>query len=112
NWGGHKNPLAGNLLYVLASMTLGKAGRGSIGYQHGQHSRVGRDEDMLLLPWEKQLTPKWWAAVDYASGKSAFGAVSPGVAYTFSQNTSVILGYDFYPGDFKDTITVQVDINF
>jgi hypothetical protein len=68
---------------------------------------------MLLLAFERQLSKRWWGAVDYASGDSTFGAVSPGVAYTFSPNTSVILGYDFYNNsDFTDTITVQVDINF
>jgi hypothetical protein len=113
NWGGSDNPLAGNLLYAIASKIFPQAGRFSIGFQHGQESRVGDDNDMLLLAWEKQLSPKWWAAVDFASGDSAFGAISPGVAYTFAPNTSVIFGYDFYnSGDLKDTITVQVDINF
>lgn len=113
NWGGSDNPLAGNLLYGLASYTLPQAGRFSLGYQHGQKSRVGEDNNMLLLAWEKQLNPKWWAAIDYASGDSGFGAISPGVAYTFAPNTSVLFGYDFYNnGALKDTITVQVDINF
>jgi hypothetical protein len=114
NWGGHKNVLAGNLFYVLASETFEKLGRFSIGYQHGQNNRIGgEDPDMLLLAFEKQLTKRWWAAVDFASGDSTFGAVTPGVAYTFSPNTSVILGYDFYNNSaFVDTITVQVDINF
>jgi hypothetical protein len=113
NWGGKDNALAGNLLYAIASYTFPKAGRVSIGYQHADEDRVGDDENMLMLAWEKQLNPKWWAAIDYASGDSAFGAISPGVAYTFAPNTSVIFGYDFYNnGAFDDTVTVQVDINF
>jgi hypothetical protein len=35
------------------------------------------------------------------------------VAYTFAPNTSIIFGYDYYNNSaLKDTITVQVDINF
>jgi hypothetical protein len=113
NWGGSDNALAGNLLYAIAAYTFPQAGRVSIGYQRADEDRVGDDENMLLLAWEKQLSPKWWAAIDYASGDSAFGAISPGVAYTFAPNTSVLFGYDFYNNSaFDDTITVQVDINF
>jgi hypothetical protein len=112
NFGGRKNPLAGNLLYALGSKTF-KFGRLQLGYQHAAKHRVSEDENMVLASWDKQFNPKWWGAVDFASGKSAFGALTPGVAYTFSQNTSVIFGYDFYNNsDFEDTITVQVDINF
>jgi hypothetical protein len=113
NYGGSDNPLAGNLLYALVSKTFGKTGRFHIGYQHGQESRVGDDNDMILAAWDKQINPKLWAAIDFASGDSAFGAITPGVAWSFAQNTSVIFGYDFYNnGDFDDTVTIQVDINF
>jgi hypothetical protein len=115
NLGGKSNSLAGNLLYALVSKTLGKTGgRVHLGYQHGEKNRIGgRGEDMLLAAYEKQINPKWWAAIDFASGKSTFGALTPGVAYAFSQNTSVLFGYDFYNnGDLDNTVTVQVDINF
>jgi hypothetical protein len=114
NLGGSHNALAGNLLYALFSKTFGKTGRFHVGYQHGEKNRIGgRDPDMLLAGYDKQFTPKLWGAIDFASGKSTFGAVSPGVAYSFSQNTSVLFGYDFYNnGDLDDTFTVQVDINF
>lgn len=113
NFGGRANSLAGNLLYALASKTFGQTGRFHLGYQRGQRSRVGRDNDMLLLAWDKQINPKLWAAVDYASGDSGFGALSPGVAWSFAENTSVLFGYDFYNNNaFDDTITIQVDVNF
>jgi hypothetical protein len=114
NWGGKANSLAGNLWYALVSKNFGKTGRFHVGYQHGQKSRIGgRDEDMFLFGYDKQFTEKWGGAVDFASGKSTFGAVSPGVACSFAQNTSVLFGYDFYNnGDLDDTITIQVDINF
>jgi hypothetical protein len=112
NLGGKKNGLAGNLWYVLGSKTF-QFGRLHLGYQHGEKSRVGVDENMLLAAWDKQLNKKWWGAADYASGDSAFGALSFGAGYTFSENTSVVFGYDIYNnGAFEDTITVQVDINF
>jgi hypothetical protein len=113
NLGGRENVLAGNLLYALVSKTFGRSGRFHLGFQHGEENRVGGDNDMFLVGWEKQLNPRWWAAVDYASGDSQFGAISPGVAYTFREHTSVMLGYQFYNNDDRDdTITVQVDINF
>jgi hypothetical protein len=40
------------------------------------------------------LTDKWWAAIDYMGGKSAYGALSFGVAYTVSPNSSFIIGYN------------------
>lgn len=113
NFGGSDNPLAGNLLYALVSKTFGKAGRFHLGFQRAQESRVGDDNDMILAAWDKQINPKLWASIDYASGDSGFGALSPGVAYSFAQNTSVLFGYNFYnESAFDDTITVQVDINF
>ena len=113
NWGSSDNPFAGNLLYAIASYTFPQSGRFSIGYQHADEDRVGNDNNMLLLAWEKQLSERWWAAIDYASGDSGFGAISPGIAYTFAPNTSVLFGYNFYnTGALDDTVTVQVDINF
>jgi hypothetical protein len=113
NWGGSDNALAGNLLYALISKTFGRTGRFHLGFQYGDDSRVGDDNEMILLGWDKQINPKWWAAIDYASGDSGFGAISPGVGYAFAQNTSVVFGYDIYNNSgFDDTITIQVDINF
>jgi hypothetical protein len=113
NLGGSDNPLAGNFIYGLVSKTFGKTGRFHLGYQYGDEDRVGDDNGMFLAAWEKQLNPKWWVAIDYASGDSGFGAISPGFAYTFRENTSVLVGYDIYNnGDLDDTFTVQVDINF
>jgi hypothetical protein len=112
NFGGNKNALAGNLAYLLGSKTF-KFGRLQLGYQHADKDRVGTDQDMVLASWDRQFNKKWWGAVDYASGDSAFGALSAGFAYSFAENTSVIFGYDFYNNSaFTDTITIQVDINF
>ncbi|MHB1458065.1 MAG: hypothetical protein ACYC0V_14240, partial [Armatimonadota bacterium] len=62
---------------------------------------------------DKSLNDKVWAAVDYQSGKSAFGALSAGVAYNFTKTTSLIVGYDWYnDSNLADTFTAQLDINF
>jgi hypothetical protein len=112
NFGGSDNSLAGNLWYGLVSKTF-EFGRLHLGYQKADEDRVPEDDSMVMLGWDKQFTPKWWGCVDYASGDSAFGALSLGVAYSFASNTSVIFGYDFYNNnDIEDTITVQLDINF
>lgn len=69
----------------------------------------------LLLSYDKQISDKWWAAVDYQGGYNYFGALSFGVSYAFAPNTSVIFGYDIYtlPGTATggSTLTTQVDIN-
>lgn len=72
-------------------------------------------ENGILFGIDKSIG-KWWLGADYQSGKSYAGAASIGTSYSFSDNTSVLIGYDFWndpkligtPGAF----TVQVDINF
>jgi hypothetical protein len=104
-------PSVGNLLYVIASRIFRKAGRIHVGYQRGQRSRVGHDSDMLLLGWDRQVTPKWWVGIDYASGKSAYGALSPGFSYTINRRASVAIGYDFY-NDSRVNDTLQFDVTW
>lgn len=74
----------------------------------------------LLLSYDKQISDKWWAAIDYQGGYNYFGAVSFGVSYAFAPNVSVIFGYDMYTLPAKaagaivqggNTLTTQVDIN-
>ena len=114
NWGTKKGVTDFNMAYLLGSKTLGAA-RLTLGYCHGKQSTLGRDPDMLLAGVDGYLdqAKKWWGAVDYQSGRNAFGALSAGVAYSFAPNVSVIFGYDWMqaPG-LKDTVTTQLDINF
>jgi len=112
-----------DVFYALAARTLPGIGRISAGYFAGNRKALldgeGRpDEKGLLLSWDRTLTEisdRLWVSVDYQSGDSALGAVSFGASWAFAKNASVLLGYDVYNEERtggKDTVTLQVDINF
>ncbi|MEN6566385.1 MAG: hypothetical protein ABFC57_08790 [Veillonellales bacterium] len=71
----------------MASKTASDGIRYSIGYGAGREAVLGDDNKMVLASIDKQLNDKWWAAVDYQSGKSSLGALSFGVSYNFAPNT-------------------------
>jgi hypothetical protein len=103
-----------NMAYLLGAKTFEKV-RVTLGYCHGKEATLGVDPDMFLAGLDGYLTAdkKWWGAVDYQSGDNGFGALSFGASYAFSDNASVLIGYDMYNADgADDTITTQVDINF
>jgi len=111
-----------NIVYALAAKTLPVVGRISAGYFTG-NDKVLLDEngkkenDGVLLSWDRtisEISDNLWAAVDYQGGKSAMGALSFGVAWSFLKNVSLIVGYDIYNNDKvagKNTFTTQLDIN-
>ncbi len=124
---------AGNdqdMVYGLLAKNFDAFGRLSAGYYFGNSNNPTFDTTLLaangkkiessgiLASWDKQLNDKWWAAVDYQGGNNAFGALSFGVSYAFSSNTSVIFGYDIWnvqapaPALSANTFTTQLDINF
>ena len=123
NFGMEKDLTNQNIVYGLAAKTIGKLGRLSAGYFYG-NEKVLIDENGkkantgALLSWDRtisEVSDKLWAAVDYQGGDSALGALSFGVSWAFAANTSVILGYDIYNNAKvagRDTVTVQLDINF
>ncbi|MCC6445891.1 MAG: hypothetical protein IT210_20855 [Armatimonadetes bacterium] len=122
NVGTDRDTTAYHMVYALASKSLpAGSGRVHLGMTQGtgrRHlfvdSKGNRaDRSMLLLGYDRQINPKWWVGVDYQSGKSAFGAFNVGAAYSFSPNTSVILGVDFYnDSGYEPSLTAQLDINF
>ena len=99
-----------NVIYGVAAKTLA-LGRLSAGYFQGKAGTIGSDNGGVILTWDKMITDKLWACVDYAGGNSALGALFGGVSYAFSSNTSVILAYGKYNNGAKPTITTQLDIN-
>lgn len=102
---------ASNMVYLLGSKTF-HGTRATLGWCAGDGT-LGRDKDMILLGVDRAFSPKWWGAVDYQSGKSAFGALSAGVSYNFTPSRSLILGYDWYnDSGLSDTVTMQLDVNF
>lgn len=108
-----------NILYALAAKTFGAAGRFSLGYFSGNDKvlvdETGKaDNTGILASWDKTINDKWWAAVDYQGGKSGYGALSFGVAYTVSPNSSFIFGYNIYNNDklHDPTFEFNYDVNF
>jgi hypothetical protein len=99
-----------NVVYGVAAKTF-SLGRLSAGYFQGNSSTIGSDNAGVILTWDKMLTDKLWACVDYAGGNSALGALFGGVSYAFSSNTSVIFAYGKYNNGAKPTLTTQLDIN-
>jgi len=104
-----------NVLYGVIAKTF-PLGRLTAGYFSGNPKVLldpsGKaDQSGVILTWDKSLTDKIWACVDYAGSKSALGALFYGFSYAFSSNTSVIFGYGTYNNGTKPTITTQLDIN-
>jgi hypothetical protein len=113
-----------NMMYVLVAKTFGALGRIHAGFYSG-NDKLLVDKDGkkaasgLLASWDLAVTDKWWVAVDYQGGKSSFGAVSAGFAYTVSPNSSFIFAYNIYAdqdagGKNKNlnTLEFNLDINF
>jgi len=69
-----------------------------------------------LACWERTMTEisdKLWIAIEYQGSKSAYGTWNVGTSWRFSNNTSMIFGYDIYNNkDLPSTYTVQLDIDF
>lgn len=105
-----------DVIYGVISKTF-DLGRISVGYFTGNANvlmdpSTGKaDNNGIILTYDKTLSDKLWVCVDYAGTKSALGSTFYGLAWTFSSNTSVILGYGTYNNGSKPTITTQVDIN-
>ncbi|MDD4179662.1 MAG: hypothetical protein PHH14_06435, partial [Candidatus Margulisbacteria bacterium] len=95
-----------NIIYGVVAKTF-PLGRLSAGYFKGKSALLGSDGSGAILTWDKALTDKIWACVDYASGDTVLGALFAGVSYAFAPNTSVILGYGKYNNGAAPTITTQ-----
>lgn len=122
NFGTKKDSTNQNIVYGLAARNVGKLGRFSAGYFSGNDKLLldengDKENTGVLLAWDRTLSEvsdKLWAAVDYQGGNSSLGALSFGLAWAFTPNTSVIFGYDVYNNDDiagANTYTVQLDIN-
>ncbi len=99
-----------NVIYGAAAKTF-PVGRISAGYFAGKAATIGADNKGFILTWDKAITDKLWASVDYASGTSTLGAAFYGFSWLFAPNTSVIFGYGTYNNGAKPTVTTQLDIN-
>lgn len=120
NFGTKKDSTDYNILYAAVAKTFKPLGRFTVGYYDGNKDLLvdekgDKANTGAILTWDKQLTDKVWASVDYASGDSYYGCLSFGASYAFSSNTSVIFGYVIYNNDDinpNNQFTTQLDINF
>ncbi len=129
NFGTNAGLTTQNISYALVAKTAPKTeafpslGRFSVGYYRGSRRVLTNEKgqpanDGMILTWDRTMTEisdKLWFAIDYASGKSANGALNIGFAWSFAKNTSVIFAYDLYNNTKtggKNTFTTQLDINF
>ena len=114
NFGFQKNITDANILYGITGKTFPLIGRLEVGYFTGNSKVLGFDNSGVLLSWDRQITEiseNLWLAVDYQGSKSVFGALSYGLAWTFSKNVSVIFARDVFNADLPSTFTMQLDIN-
>jgi len=101
------------LKYVVASTKASDGTRFSLGYGVGREANLGEYEKVVMAGIDKQLSDKWWGAVDYISGDSWLGGLSFGVSYAVAPNASLLVGYNIYNDDsIPDTVTTQIDFNF
>jgi hypothetical protein len=124
-----------NIGYAMVGRTIPKIGRLSLGYFYAHDTlfvdeRGARSNHGFLAAWDrtmKEISPKLWLCVDYQGSMSWIGAVSFGLAWSFTDNISMIFGYDLYTNRKRtvdaagqptgalvagrDTFTVQLDIN-
>jgi len=129
NFGLKKNLTNYNIIYAEIAKTIPILGRISVGYYTGNDKilvdeNLNKAKDGLLLSWDRTMTEisdKLWLAVDYQGGKNYLGALSFGFSWAFSDNVSVIFGYDIFNNSKAlyntnntnaNTFTTQLDINF
>jgi hypothetical protein len=119
NFGVEKNLTDYNIMYGIVAKTLPVIGRLSVGYYTGNKNLLIDNDGKvnnsgILLSWDKQvseISENLWLAVDYQGGKNSLGAVSFGLAWSFSKNVSVIIARDIYNNNAPGTLTTQLDIN-
>jgi hypothetical protein len=120
NVGTKKDVTDYNIIYCVIAKSLSSIGRLSVGYYNGNDKLLidengKKASDGIIITWDKTMTKDIWVSIDYASGKSFYGNITPGFSYTFSSNTSVIFGYVIYNNDkvnINNQFTTQLDMNF
>jgi hypothetical protein len=119
-FGLQKNVTDYNIFYGMVGKTLPVIGRIEVGYYSGNQNLLtdlstGKvDNSGILLSWDRaiqEISDNLWLAVDYQGGNNSFGALSYGLAWSFSKNVSVIFARDVFNADIPSTFTMQLDIN-
>ena len=77
NWGTTSATNA-EVKYVLGSAATKDGTRFILGYGFGRQEALGNDNNMIMAGIDKQLSEKWWVAVDYQGGKKRSGRLEHG----------------------------------
>lgn len=118
NLGFEKNVTDANIIYCAASKNINVYGRVTCGLFTGNPNVMvngtSKENNGFIVAWDKQITeisPKLWLAIDYMSGKSQMGALSIGGSWSFTDDVSLLVGYNIFNNNSPSTITTQLDIN-
>jgi hypothetical protein len=118
NVGFLENVTNANIVYGAVAKNIGNLGRVTVGYFSGNPNILmyGTEQHNtgVMASWDrtmKEISDNLWLAVDYQDGKSAWGAMSVGAGWAFTENITLIVGYDFFNNDAPSTLTTQLDIN-
>ncbi len=111
-----------DVVYAKAAKTLGPAGRVSLGYFSGNRKLLldlkgAKDNAGVMIAWERtvsEVSDRLWLCVDYMGTKSAYGTLNFGGSWKFTNNMSVLVGYDLYNERrmYPSTLTIQADVDF
>ena len=110
-----------NIVYLLTATTFDPIGRLSVGYAKGNsktletvtNSSGTGDESGVMFSWDRHLSGKLWAAVDYLGSDGPYGALSFGMSYALSERSKFLLGYVVYNNSnlHQPAITFQFDMD-
>ncbi len=114
-----------NLIYGKVAKTFKAGGlnlgRFSAGYFNGNDKLLlnedgEKDNDGFFGAWERtmsEISDKLWVCVEYQGTRSSYGSWNFGGSWKFSDNVSMIIGFDRYNNrNLADTVTIQFDIDF
>lgn len=90
---------------------------GALGHNTAAISVIGFtgkiDRGGVLASWDRRFpetSNKLWAAIDFQSGNSGYGAVNFGASWNFAPNILIILGYDiFLVAQIRPAVNLQLD---
>jgi hypothetical protein len=120
NFGTQTNATDYNIIYGIVGKTFPVIGRLEVGFYSGNSTLLvdvatGKaDNSGVLVSWDRmipEISENLWLAVDYQSGNNSLGALSYGLAWSFSKNVSVIFARDVFNADIPSAFTMQLDIN-
>ena len=120
-----------NILYGEVAKTISFLGRLTFGYFIGNASHLKKgdgqkDSNALLMSFDRrmpEINDRLWFGIDYMGTRSSYGSVNFGFSWSFSESTSLLLGYIRYNEEFegwigndfvrrKNLVTLQADFDF